>query len=71
MRTPKQSFILAGATPAGEFAGENSSNRWSDGVRALVSEGLSEQWRGDTVTATEVNKYKVHYWGMERGSLED
>lgn len=33
----------AGATPGGEFAGENSSNKWSDGVRASVSEGLSKQ----------------------------
>lgn len=29
--------ISSGATPAGEFAGENSSNKWKDGVRALVS----------------------------------
>lgn len=34
---PKQSFIPSGATPAGEFAGENSSNKWKDGVTALVS----------------------------------
>lgn len=61
--------MSAGATPTGEFAGENSSNKWRDGARALVSEGLNNQRRGDTVAATEVNKYKVHYWKMERGSL--
>lgn len=61
MRRLKQSFTLAGATPTGELAGENSSNKWSDGVRALVSEGLSKQWGGGSVTASEVNKYKVRY----------
>lgn len=44
-------------------SGENSSNRWSDEVRALVREGLSKQWRGDTATPTEVNQYKVHHGG--------
>ncbi len=27
-----------------------------------MSEGLSKQRGGDTATATEVNKHKVHYW---------
>ena len=65
MRTPKRSSLLAGATPTGDLQMKTKATR---GV--MMRE---QQWvRGwsNTMTAMEVNEYKVHYWGMERGSLE-
>lgn len=56
---PKQSFTPAGATRV-------KVERWSESV----SEGGGRAHRGEAaVTATGVNKYKVHHRGMERGSL--
>ena len=56
----------AGATPTGGVAGENSSDRGSDGVRALVSEGLSKQWHLEGLISTRCIIEK-----MERESLWD
>ncbi len=66
MRPPKQSYTLSGATPTGELAGENSSNKWSDGVRVLVSEGLSKQWRGERLISPRciIGEWKEDHCGI-------